>query len=499
MRVLMVYCASPEMGPEQAGGIAGYVRELALELTALGHHVGILSSGLVYQPAGTGLEPFWRAMEPYRGIDRLEVVNSPSLAPALWNFARADQDGTSAALDAVLSDLVRSWNADVVHVHSLEGLAGSCLGACRSVGSRVVMSLHNHHPFCPQVYLMRGRRQPCFDYQGGCACIGCEAGIDIEHERRRRAGEVEGAGPSIPPPAMPPIQRFADDGSPAPETAELWRRGHKLWRPLENEPPGRDAARDVRNSFGIRRQVMVEALSSCDRVLAVSDFVRRLAVSMGVSSEKVITMPIGSRSAERFKTGQPGRGSEGGLLRLVFLGFNNYYKGLAMLVDALGLLEPAHRGRVHLAAYGPGCPSIRERAEAIRPRLGGLELGGAYRPDDIPDLLSGRDVGVVPSVWWDNGPQTVMEFQSFGLPVLGANLGGIPDRVVDGVNGLLFRGNDRHDAARQIRRLLTEPGLVGLLRAGVRPGPTLAEHAAEVVRLYEQTLQSPSHAEAGQN
>src|SRR5690606_3738171 len=105
-------------------------------------------------------------------------------------------------------------------------------------------------------------------------------------------------------------------------------------------------------------------------------------------------------------------------LRLVFLGFNNYYKGLHMLVDALAFLPPPLRARVHLAAFGPGCPAIRERAEAIRPALAGLELGGPYAPDDIPALLSERDLGVVPSVWWDNGPQTLIEMHNAGLPVI---------------------------------------------------------------------------------
>jgi len=237
----------------------------------------------------------------------------------------------------------------------------------------------------------------------------------------------------------------------------------------------------------------------CDRVVAVSDFVRRLALSMGVDPGRVITMPIGSRSRDVPSAERPTpREPADGLLRMIFLGFNNYYKGLPMLVDALGLLEPHLRSRVHLAAYGPGCPAIRERAEAIRPRLAGLELGGSYRQHELPELLTGRDVGVAPSVWWDNGPQTVMEFQAFGLPVLGARLGGIPDRVVHDSNGLLFRGNDRADAARQILRLLPEPELLGPLRAGYKPGPTMAIHTGRVVELYEQTLQSPSHAEVGQ-
>jgi len=337
------------------------------------------------------------------------------------------------------------------------------------------------------VYLMRGRRSPCYDYQGGLACEDCETTIDIEHERRRRAGLEEAGSPSIEPPPLPPVLRFEESGGVTSESAELPVNGHAYWEPMKNSPPPSGLAQIVNNSFGTRRAQMVRALNSCDRVLAVSEFVQELAVTMGVWPELVQTKLIGTRAATRLS--QPVQES-GGVLRMVFLGFNNYYKGLPMLVDAIGFLDPELRQRVHMSAYGPGCPSIRERAEAIRPKLAGLVFDGAYKRGQIPDLLARCHIGVVPSVWWDNGPQTLMEFQSHGLPVLASRLGGIPDRVTDGVNGLLFRGNDRADAARQITRLLTEPGLLDRLWQGVGGRQSVADHAREVVDVYEQTLES---------
>jgi len=476
-------------GPSRAGGIAGYMQSLALEHLSLGHSVSALSCGSAYAPSvcGTRLgEPGWKLLEPWRGIDRLEIVNSPNLAPSLWQFGNAPAEGDCPELDRIFAEVLAEWVPDIVHFHSLEGLAASCVHIA-TTQSRVIMSLHNYHPFCPQVYLMRGRRSPCLDYRGGLACESCETPIDIEHERRRRAGLEQAGAPSIDPPPLPPVMRFEESGGATTELAELLKDGYAHWEPLENTPPPSVLAQVVRNSFGTRRAQMVCSLNSCDRVLAVSEFVRELAVSMGVRPELVQTKLIGTRAVKRLI--QPERESDG-VLRMVFLGFNNYYKGLPMLVDAIGLLDPALRRRIHLSAHGPGCPAISERAEAIRPSLAGLRLGGAYSRDQIPELLAGRDIGAVPSVWWDNGPQTLMEFQSHGLPVIASRLGGIPDRVTDGVNGLLFRGNDRADAARQITRLLTEPGLLDRLWKGVGGGESIADHAREVVDVYEQTLES---------
>ncbi|MCA9272140.1 MAG: glycosyltransferase [Phycisphaerales bacterium] len=497
MRVLHVNFASIERSPGEAGGITGYTANLAREERDLGHAVGMLSSGVAYsvegaRPKGTA---FLRMGSPVEGIDRIEIVNSPFLAPAIWNFSQADREIESPELDEAIREAVLSWRADVVHFHSLEGLAASCIGAAKAAGARVFMSLHNHHPFCPQVYLMHRRRSPCLDYKGGLRCADCEAGIDVNLEKQRRAGRVACEPPSIPPPPMTPIIRFEETGSLETGSRSLVESGHEWWESLSNEIPAPVAARHFEHPFGERRHAMVRALNECDRVLAVSDFVGSLVVSMGVERERILVQPIAGVQ----RSSCVPRDRSDGLLKIVFLGFNNYYKGLHMLVDAIGMLPASLRSRVHLAAFGTGCLGIRERAEAIRPGLAGLELGGPYEPSEIPRLLSGHDIGVVPSVWWDNGPQTLIEMLNAGLPALGANLGGIPDLIRHEQNGMLFRGNDRKDAARQIERLLTEPGLVERLRAGVHPGPTMAEHAREVVDLYARSLQSPLPSAQGRD
>lgn len=77
-----------------------------------------------------------------------------------------------------------------------------------------------------------------------------------------------------------------------------------------------------------------------------------------------------------------------------------------------------------------------------------------------------------------------MEFLACGVPVLGAALGGIPDVVEHGRNGLLFRGNDRFDLARTLAALPWQRARLERLRGGVRPPLSMAAHATEVLSLY---------------
>mgnify|MGYP001266276681 CR=1 FL=1 len=124
----------------------------------------------------------------------------------------------------------------------------------------------------------------------------------------------------------------------------------------------------------------------------------------------------------------------------------------------------------------------------LEPRLAALTLKHGYEYEEIPSLLAGIDLGLVPSVWWDNGPQTVMEFFACGVPVLGAELGGIPDLVRDGHNGLLFRGNDRWDLARTLAAVTAQPGMIGALAGQVRAPKSMPEHALELERIYTERL-----------
>ncbi len=261
--------------------------------------------------------------------------------------------------------------------------------------------------------------------------------------------------------------------------------------PITNEIMARRPEVGEGNDYAKRRRAMVTMLNSCDRVLAVSKFVRDRYESMGVDATKLEVMSIGTRVnrvVERradlvfdppaFDPVNPRA------IRLVFMGYNNVYKGLSMLADAMESL-PAHvLSRYHFFMFAQAGESIEWRFRRMEPRLGGLTIHFGYQYYDVPWMLGGKDLGVVPSIWWDNAPQTVFEFFSCRVPVLGAAVGGIPDFVRPGENGLLFRGNDRADLARQLSMIAAEPSILTRLRAGVRPPKDIGVHAKEMVGLY---------------
>lgn len=475
-----------------------------------------------------------------------EAINSPVVAPAYFQFRSPRAEMGCPDIEREFVGLLRHLRPDVVHFHNIEGFSPLCVDACHIgagdwPGARVVFSLHNYQTICPQVYLMQHGQDPCFDYENGHACARCidpplrdaEIRARLEGFWRERPELVELAqaivnapkqsawsrlvhGKRTPPsgPPMPGVPLNAADASdaepaartsapiaahtasdasrrspvvPATPIVSLTREGAPFI-PLDNTIHPEPRATLPPNDYALRRHALVDMLNRCDRVLAVSSFVERKFASMGVKPERLRTIHIGSRMPEFVPAAPrsaPAPRVPGAPLRLAFVGYHNFYKGLHVLIAALEILPPAALARIDLAIHAKDIASSSPQLHAIRPTLAALSISADYTLSELPSLLSDRDIGVVPSVWWDNAPQTVLEFLACGLPVLGANVGGIPDFIQDDVNGLLFRANDPPDLARALTRLLDDASLLTRLRTGVAPPKSMRDHAAEIEREYQ--------------
>ncbi len=560
MRVLLINWARIWDGATNGGGVNGYCQSLALELAARGHDVSYLFAGVTCTSppmGGDAPEPACgvRRHPDWLGIRVFEVMNSPVLAPAAFQFRDPATEGQCPELARVVGGFVDLLAPDVVHFHNIEGLSADCVQAARGASrNRVVLySIHNYHTMCPQVYLLRGYTTPCLDSDGGRACESCIDAPDPAAERVRRRREhaasvgfapltvSRGAAPEIesgvpdyqsriagvqsraavrpfePPWPGAPCRDDEDVNRPHPfagtdgrgQTAQiLAERAARAdadptdpsRRAVRNEvstEPRVDPADPGANRYGARRSRMIDALNSCDRVLAVSEYVRRRYVAAGVEAERIEVQSIGTRinrTVERLRDlvfdPPPFDPARPRPIRLVFMGYNNVYKGLPLLAETLELMTPEYLSRFHLYLFAQAGESIEWRFRRMEPRLGGLSVYHGYQHHDIPWMLGGKDLGVVPSIWWDNAPQTVFEFFACGVPVLGADIGGIPDFVRDGHNGLLFTANDRFDLARRLAAVARRPGDLERLRRNVRPPKDIADHAAELESVYGECLSS---------
>ena len=163
-------------------------------------------------------------------------------------------------------------------------------------------------------------------------------------------------------------------------------------------------------------------------------------------------------------------------------------KGVIDLVRAYSLASQREPGTPGwLALLGAGDPAFLRRVVETAGELGVAERVRFLGMVDLEGVISALDAAgvlVVPSLWDDPAPLTVLEGQARRCPVVAYLSGGIPEQVRDGETGILVPKGDVEALAAAILRVLTEPELAA--RLGQRAAEEVAPRHAPAVAV--QTL-----------
>jgi len=358
------------------------------------------------------------------GVPYVHLRNRRVHMHDMWNpLSEAIDPQCAAAFEQVLLSI----DPDVVHFHNLVGLSFDIVGVARNTGARLVASLHNYFPICSRDDLFFANAERCDGPRArSCSnCLGTELGDEAYHERHRLG---------------------------------------------------------------------VAALNTCDRILAVSRRVAEIYAAQGVNRELLAVDRIGSVAAEelwrdvgelRSRSGTPPEGP----VRLTFFGGVTPRKGIITFLQAIR--KVARPEQITANVYGGIGSELVDPIQSVIKSMSPLHASrlafhGGFSQSDLPQILSNTDVAVLPPRWEDNGPQTVMEALAAGVPVLGTRVGGLPDMVQDGRNGLLFDDGDPAQLAAGIDRLTQDPQLIGVLRQGIEPPVTMDAHQRSLERHYRQ-------------
>lgn len=225
------------------------------------------------------------------------------------------------------------------------------------------------------------------------------------------------------------------------------------------------------------------AQSGLSRVLAVSDAVRHSLIGAGYDPELIDTvrqaMPHEAEIwAQVGRDRPPGRRSD--RLTVAFLGSAYPHKGPQLLVDAAQRMTAEARVRI----IGEIHPNFAERLQALDVK-GLVEFHGSFSPSELGELLADVDVAVLPSMWWDCAPLAAAECLAARVPLVVPRLGGLPEAVRDGVDGLVFDGLDAADLARQLDRLATEAGLLERLQQNIAAPRAFGDYVDELEAYYD--------------
>jgi len=132
---------------------------------------------------------------------------------------------------------------------------------------------------------------------------------------------------------------------------------------------------------------------------------------------------------------------------ILFVGRADRVKGINYLIEAFDKIK-LEFPEFKLVLVGEGLGSNSKLKEKI-------EFKGRLSLKETKDIMKNCYCLVLPSLS-EGLPRVIMEAQALGKPVIGSNVGGIPELIEDGQNGFLFKAGDSGDLAEKLRILLKD-------------------------------------------
>lgn len=186
-----------------------------------------------------------------------------------------------------------------------------------------------------------------------------------------------------------------------------------------------------------------------NRVVCVSDAVRRVLGDSGVPAEQLVVAKAGCPSLSP-GPGLPEMRSKFAKNEKQFaIGFFGRLvpdKGIQHLCAAAKSLPP----NIAVHIFGEGPLGVDLKAKHPRVHFHG------FIPD-VADAMAAMDAIVVPSVWAEAFPFSVLEAMSIAKPVIATRRGGLPEMVLDGETGTLVEAENAIALADAIKALAADP------------------------------------------
>ncbi len=365
------------------------------------------------------------------------------------------------ANDLEFENLLARLRPDVFHLHAWTSTAGAKqFRVARVEGIPVVFTFHNYSPVCATDTLMRHGSRTCDGVIRKPTCSSC-------YLHNRGYARPEAAVLASAAALMAPFFR-------KPDAARRWRTLASMFA-----------------GFSRRRNELLELGGEAAALVVPAFFLRDVLVRNGVDPGKIVVSRQGvAGSNSPLPKTEAGHG-----LRVGFVGRVEYLKGADIIAGAVHLLPKSESITLDIIGPEGGVRGTKRDPEVFMKKMREfavkdprVRIWGALPYDELRARMASFDLLAVPSRWQETGPMTAMEAIALGVPVIGSDLGGIPETVKDGVNGRIVASLDPGAWSRALLEILENPAVLLAWKSACKPGRTMAHVAAEMLALYRQCL-----------
>lgn len=356
-------------------------------------------------------------------------------------------------IESHLTQYLSEEKPDIFHLISGYLMTAAAIKAAKSQHIPVVATLTDFWFLCHRHTLYRTSGQVCSE-NSTLDCVRCL----WEQQRRFR----------VPARKMPTV------------TNGLWQVA-QLWPPISTQVAKIDE----------RVATLQAALAEVDIAICPSNFLLQTylkknfkAKHMRFLRQGLVRVPL-----------SPPQKSPSAHLRVGYIGQIAPHKGVKVLVEAFLKLVTASGERSNGAArlaqlklYGDTTQFPDFYQDLSRNVNGQVQFLGPFDNQKISQIYEDIDVLVVPSIWYENSPNVILEAFAHHTPVIASNLGGMAELVSDQKTGLLFAPNDVADLAEKLKRILDYPTLLSELQKNIAAPATLETEMIELLQIYQSLL-----------
>ena len=229
-----------------------------------------------------------------------------------------------------------------------------------------------------------------------------------------------------------------------------------------------------------------------DKLLCVSEAQRSIVVGHGGEISKTLVMKNGV-DTNLFLYGNPDKRD---YMNLVYAGVLIFEKGIHVLINSFGQLKQEFPN-LKLDIYGRdgGWKVIDNQKDQIESSMPGLKFHGAVSQATLAKAFQNAGACVVPSISFDSCPLVCLDALASGCPVVGFNIGGIPELITHNSTGIIVDSPTPEALTANLSQLLKNPDSLKQMSVNCESlcrNRTWATYTKELVALCENIAHSKS-------
>lgn len=173
-------------------------------------------------------------------------------------------------------------------------------------------------------------------------------------------------------------------------------------------------------------------------------------------------------------------------INITYIGTLGKHKGVHTLIDAFKKIEDDN---ITLNIIGKGYDE--EEFKQMAKDDSRIVFHGFINNDNIKEYIDNANVLVIPSICYDNSPLVIYESFSRATPIIGSNIGGIPELVEDGLNGYLFEAENSDDLKEKLLKVINDTDKLKALEDNAfnsLSDESLNDMTEQIIREYDKLI-----------